>query len=187
MVEYKLIPVWTSKKKEKVSEWIQMQKKENRRLRSMARKYKMIERKRQKEGPDVKDETDPDIRTQRIKTNVNKRLMMSARNYNPNYRRQMFTPETALSALPALQINTIIPYESISEGITKYKKQSKNKPQFRTKLRTAAQAKSLSPSSKVAQKRPLRLHQTAKPSTVDFNSKSAKKTVFYIKMDQNVS
>lgn len=86
------------------------------------RQYKIQQRRKQQKIKEQDEEDSPRSDNGKIKTNTMRRMLMSARNYSPNqYRKYVFTPESALSALPSLQINTIIPYETFPETLNKYK------------------------------------------------------------------
>lgn len=54
---------------------------------------------------------------------VNKRMRLTQKfNSHNNYRNKLFTPESALSALPALQITMMSPTQSVSDNMRMTKK-----------------------------------------------------------------
>jgi len=97
----------------------------------------MSQRKKAKENPDIKSQGQNEIEKEEFKVAVEKRMLLTSRNTSPKgYRKYAFTPESALSALPSLQIKTLNPSEKISDGIVKYKKHSRNRVFLRSDIKT---------------------------------------------------
>ena len=77
---------------------------------------------------EIKSEERDSFEKKQFYKTVNRMVEQSPKNSTHRvFRKQVFTPETALSALPSLQIVTVNPSESASKGVKRYREKAKIK------------------------------------------------------------
>ena len=102
--------------------------KDTKRLKYLQKQLLLMQQEaRNRKEEDKSDYRDSVDKKKFLKT-VNKMIEQSPKNSTHRaYRNKVFTPESALSALPSFQIAAVNPSESASQGIRRYRERAKVK------------------------------------------------------------
>jgi hypothetical protein len=125
--EYQSSSIWRSRGNKKINPMF-IKTKDTKRLKHLQKQLLIMQQETRNRKEESKSEyIDSADKKQFLKT-VNQMIEQSPKNSTHRaYRKKMFTPESALSALPSFQIAAVNPSESASQGIKRFRERAKIK------------------------------------------------------------
>lgn len=140
--EYQSSSIWRSRGKKKINPLF-IKTKDTKKLKFLQRQLLLMQREAKTGIEEAKNHELNSFEKKQFYKTVNKMVEQSPKNSTQRvFRKQVFTPESALSTLPSLQIVTVNPSESASKGIKRYREKVKIKTKLeknRLKFSNSAQ------------------------------------------------